>query len=78
MKKGFTLIELLIVLAIIAILVGLIGGALGGCSRNEGYTADQLWRPNAVRARAEEEQAAELRRANELKERELELRAQGK
>ena len=73
MKNGFTLAELIVVLVILLSLAALIGGGIRSCS-NSDFTQDQLYYPDATRARAEEVESEELRRANDLKERELDLR----
>lgn len=71
MKKGFTLIELLVVVSAIAIFAILIFGAIGGCQTHD----DQPLFYNAEyeNMKANKQQAEEFKRANDLRERELEL-----
>lgn len=73
-NKGFTLVELLVVIVIIAALAGLIAGGVHNARRAQQFTIEERYYPDQVRARAEQEQTEELRRANDLKERELMLR----
>ena len=63
MKKGFTLIELLVVIAIIGILVTMVAAV-----------KTKMGQPDYVPfLSAEERIASEMHRANDLKEKELEI-----
>lgn len=70
MKKAFTLIELLVVLVLVFILawVGFVF-TNGGIN---GYTIEEILLPQETQARHQREMVEELRRANDLKEREKE------
>lgn len=72
MKKGFTLIELLVVITIIAILASLGVTFLRAVSGNQ---QPLFYNSDYENAEANKRQAEEMRRANDLRERELNLRA---
>jgi prepilin-type N-terminal cleavage/methylation domain-containing protein len=68
MKKAFTLIEFLVVITIVFSLV------VTGCIVVKGgmgdYTAQELLMPEETKAKYQREMVEELRRANDLKEKE--------
>lgn len=77
MKKGFTLIKLLVVLVILTIGKFAFDFVTYGGNRQRDAVSDfqinsLLW-PRQAHAQAEQDQARELKRANDLKERELRL-----
>lgn len=75
-KKGFTLIELLVVVAIAAIFIGIAFTVISAARNADQTSTERLpWFASSEyrRAYAEENEAMELKRANELKEQELEL-----
>lgn len=75
-NKGFTLVELLVVVSILVVVGALVLGGVRSCQNGVAFfdAGEEYYYPEAVHARVEEEQAQELRRANDLKERELNLR----
>ncbi len=78
MKKGFALIELLVVIAIVGIFITIFiagGNSLKELSKQQREAAqvDSFLYPEQAKVRALEDQAKELKRANDLKERELRL-----
>jgi len=68
MKKAFTLIEFLVVITIVFSLVVtghvLVKGGMGD------YTTQELFMPEETKAKYQREMVEELRRANDLKEKE--------
>lgn len=70
-NKGFTLIELLVVVTIVAIFASLVFGSIRGCQQTNG----EPWFYNAEyeNMKANKQQAEEFKRANDLRERELQL-----
>lgn len=72
MKKGFTLIELLVVITIIAIIASIGVTFLRAVSGNQ---QPFFYNSDYENAEANKRQAEEMRRANDLRERELNLRA---
>ena len=69
-NKGFTLIELLVVITIIFILAALGTSAFKAVS---GGRVSPIFHPQSAHAEAEQRQADEMKRANDLKEEELRL-----
>jgi hypothetical protein len=68
MKKAFTLVEFLVTITIVFCFVGfgyvLVKGGIGD------YTAQELFMPEETKAKYQREMVEELRRANDLKEKE--------
>lgn len=69
--KAFTLIELLVVITIVAIFGAMILGAFGGCHREDGNPI--FINTEYENMKANRQQAEEFKRANDLRERELQL-----
>lgn len=74
MKKAFILIELLVVISIIAIFASLIFGVIGGCETKDGQPL--FYNAEYENMKANKQQAEKFKRANDLRERELELQIQ--
>jgi prepilin-type N-terminal cleavage/methylation domain-containing protein len=70
-NKGFTLIELLVVVTIVAIFASLVFGSISGCQRNDGEPL--FYNTEYENMKANKQQAEEFKRANDLRERELQL-----
>ena len=69
MKKAFTLVELLVTIIFCCILAAVIWGSLALVSGG-GYTAEEWMFPETTKAKYQREMVEELRRANDLKEKE--------